>query len=213
MPASTEKNASEPLTEGGNENVPKTTAAVQQQPSTDEEDVEPANESSGADDHQNSTEIDDDEDEEVTFSNGDQDNNLQADNKAKNDHTASPTWKIKLPSRETVENLTWTEQYEEERAYEDLCYVTISAEVIISTIQITYVPSILSILYANEKLPCVCPHTIALVYVPRCCDCCFARVTLLGSCVGNFCLYISFDHAVSFIVGRLWFFVCVEFSI
>ncbi len=68
--------------------------------------------------------IDDDtevleEEEEEESSNGDHENNLT-------DHTL---WRIKMPSLETVENLTWNSRYEE-RTYEDLCYVTFSSEVI-----------------------------------------------------------------------------------
>lgn len=130
MPVAGVTNASEPSSKGEIQNLPTTTVAIQQQPSTDEEeDVEPT-ERIGADDHQNSTENDDDE-EEGTFSNGDQDNNLQQENSTETEQS-STTWKIMMPSWDTVENLTWAEQYEEARAYEDLCYVTFSSEVIIS---------------------------------------------------------------------------------
>lgn len=57
--------------------------------------------------------------EEDESSNGDHENNVT-------DHTL---WRIKMPSLETVENLTWNSRYEE-RTYEDLCYVTFSSEVI-----------------------------------------------------------------------------------
>lgn len=40
------------------------------------------------------------------------------------------SWRIAMPSIETLENLTWNNQLEE-RAYEDLCYVTFSSEVCI----------------------------------------------------------------------------------
>lgn len=59
------------------------------------------------------------EEEEDESSNGDHENNVT-------DHTM---WRIKMPSLETVENLTWNSRYEE-RTYEDLCYVTFSSEVI-----------------------------------------------------------------------------------
>lgn len=57
--------------------------------------------------------------EEEESSNGDHENNL----------SHHKMWRIKMPSLETVENLTWNSRYEE-RAYEDLCYVTFSSEVI-----------------------------------------------------------------------------------
>lgn len=56
--------------------------------------------------------------EEDESSNGDHENNVT-------EHTL---WRIKMPSLETVENLTWNSRYEE-RTYEDLCYVTFSSEV------------------------------------------------------------------------------------
>lgn len=59
------------------------------------------------------------EEEEEESPNGDHENNI----------TNTKLWRIKMPSLETVENLTWNSRYEE-RVYEDLCYVTFSSEVI-----------------------------------------------------------------------------------
>lgn len=85
-------------------------------------------------------ENDDDDEEEISLTNGDQDNNMQDNTSIGIIHEDQPlstattptTWKIMMPSWDTVENLTYSEQYEEARAYEDLCYITFSSEVIIN---------------------------------------------------------------------------------
>lgn len=82
----------------------------------------------------NETELEDEE-EDQTSSNGaggigDQENNLSEVSSAIT-KTVRTKNELKLPSLRTLDDLMYHDDLDEEKAYEDLCYVTFKSEVII----------------------------------------------------------------------------------
>lgn len=80
----------------------------------------------------NETELEDD-DEEHTSSNGavgigDQENNLRHLSMTYT-NSIRPSKDLKLPSLQTLDDLKYHDDLDEEKAYEDLCYVTFKSEV------------------------------------------------------------------------------------
>lgn len=83
----------------------------------------------------NETELEEEEEEEEdqTSSNcaggiGDLENNLNETPSAIS-NTVRPTKDLKLPSLQTLDDLMYHDDLDEEKAYEDLCYVTFKSEV------------------------------------------------------------------------------------
>lgn len=80
----------------------------------------------------NETEVEEEEDDQ-TSSNaaggiGDQENNL-SDVSSANTTAVRPSKDLKLPSLQTLDDLMYHDDLDEEKAYEDLCYVTFKSEV------------------------------------------------------------------------------------
>lgn len=162
------------------------TIIVQQQCADDDKIIDENNQHST-----NNDDDDDGEEEEISSTNDDQDNNIQQqdsntaimnDDQILSTATTPTTWKIMMPSWDTIENLTWSEQYEEERAYEDLCYVTFSSEVIIYIFHnaYTYIYFFLSFDFDAKRNQKNCSSAfkrvcgcINVFLFDCCCVCCF----------------------------------------
>lgn len=76
----------------------------------------------------NETELEDEEEGQAAAGIGDRENNLSELSSAIT-NTVRPSNELKLPSLQTLDDLMYHDDLDEEKAYEDLCYVTFKSEV------------------------------------------------------------------------------------